>query len=148
MADSFATWMKNGDVPMPKRRDETPSGGGVLPPEQEGGDDGEEKFLRNGVAPAVLRELRRHQPQGKIDLHGMTLAEAHANLDAFLVGARRRGWRRVEIVHGRGLHSSSGRAVLRGRVRAWLSACDKILAYTEVADNTGAVVALLAKTGK
>ena len=152
MANNFSTLMKNGEVPLLQRHGgaarSVADDGGLLPSDREDINDGAETFLHNGVNPDILRRLRREKPEGKIDLHGMTIAEAHPALDRFLVAARRRGWRRVEIVHGRGLHSSSGRAVLRGKVRAWLSECDKVLAYAELADNTGAVVAFLAKTGK
>lgn len=52
----------------------------------------------------------------RIDLHGMSAMEAEAALDSFLRAAERSGFRKVLIVHGKGLHSS-GEPVLAGTVR-------------------------------
>jgi len=81
-----------------------------------------------------------------IDLHGMTVDEAHDSLADFLLDARGRGFRCVRVIHGKGLTSRNREPVLKGKVRRWLSQWDDVLAYCEApphAGGSGAVVALL-----
>jgi DNA-nicking Smr family endonuclease len=72
---------------------------------------------------SALRRLRRGllPVDARIDLHGMTVAEAGPRLEAFLRTMRARGERCVLVIHGKGQHSQGGVAVLRGEVSAWLS---------------------------
>ena len=42
---------------------------------------------------------------GTLDLHGLTAAEAEERLNAFFTKARRAGWRKVIVIHGKGIHS-------------------------------------------
>jgi DNA-nicking Smr family endonuclease len=44
----------------------------------------------------------RLDPEARIDLHGMTVAEAHAELIHFLLGARANGLRLVLVITGKG----------------------------------------------
>jgi DNA-nicking Smr family endonuclease len=71
----------------------------------------------------ALRRLRRGlMPiDGRLDLHGMRVQEARAELDVFLRTMRARGERCLLIVHGKGEHSPQGMGVLRGEMGAWLS---------------------------
>ena len=41
-------------------------------------------------------------PEGRIDLHGMTLAEAHPALISFILGSRAKGRRFVLVITGKG----------------------------------------------
>jgi DNA-nicking Smr family endonuclease len=59
-------------------------------------------------------------PQGEIDLHGCTAAEATDRTEAFIRESRRRGKRTVMIIVGKGLHSE-GRPVLPDAVEAKLT---------------------------
>ena len=59
-------------------------------------------------------------PQGEIDLHGCTAAEATDRTEAFIRESRRRGKRTVMIIVGKGLHSE-GRPVLPDAVEAKLA---------------------------
>jgi DNA-nicking Smr family endonuclease len=72
---------------------------------------GELRRLRRGSLPIDCR----------VDLHGMSVAEARGRLEVFLRTERARGERCVLVIHGRGQHSAGGVAVLRGEVSAWLS---------------------------
>ncbi|HYO54203.1 Smr/MutS family protein [Archangium sp.] len=76
-----------------------------------------------GIDARLLRSLRRgdFSVQGRLDLHGMTQAEAKEAVDRFLTDSRRTGKRCVLIVHGRGLHSQDQIPVLKERLRGWLS---------------------------
>jgi len=64
-------------------------------------------------------KLRRgsYPIDARIDLHGMTQAEAHARLTAFLAGARARGNRCVLVITGRGLRHGG---TLREMTPRWL----------------------------
>lgn len=110
--------------------------------------EGEQTFVRRGLGTDVLARLRRGHwsVQGELDLHGMTVAEAHDVLADFLLDARARGWRCVRVIHGKGLTSFNKEPVLKGNVRRWLSHWDEVLAYCEPprhAGGGGAVVVLL-----
>ena len=61
------------------------------------------------------RKLRKGPAQESIDLHGMTAAEAEAAVESFLQNSKRRGLKKVLIIHGKGNHSGSG-PVLKRRV--------------------------------
>lgn len=71
----------------------------------------------------------RIAPEARIDLHGMTLAEAHPALTGFLSRARGRGLRLVLVITGKGADPDdaaetgpipAGRGVLRRQVPHWL----------------------------
>jgi DNA-nicking Smr family endonuclease len=57
----------------------------------------------------------------RLDLHGMGVAEARAQLELFLRTMCARGERCVLVIHGKGEHSPGRQAVLRGEIAAWLS---------------------------
>lgn len=85
-----------------------------------------EEFIE-GASPGtdrnLLRALRRgdFSVQGRLDLHGMTQAEAKEAVERFLTDSRRAGRRCVLIVHGRGLHSKDQLPVLKAQMKTWLS---------------------------
>jgi len=70
-----------------------------------------------------LRRLRRGRLpiDARLDLHGMGVREARAQLELFLRTMRRRGERCVLVIHGKGQHSPLGTGILRGEIAAWLS---------------------------
>jgi DNA-nicking Smr family endonuclease len=80
-----------------------------------------------GLAPGVdrkhLLELRRGEKRirRRVDLHGLTAAEARRELAAELADAHAAGERCVLVIHGRGLRSEGG-PVLRDGVVEWLTA--------------------------
>lgn len=59
---------------------------------------------------------------GRLDLHGLTLAEAHATLSRFLHGAQAREVKVVLVITGKG--GGEGRGVLRRQVPMWLEGAD------------------------
>lgn len=113
----------------------------------EGGD--EAAYLKPGMAPKVLRDLRRGRwvVQAHLDLHGMQRDEARHHVAAFLAECRQHGQRCVRIVHGKG-HGSPGRVpVLKRLVLGWLAQRQEVLAYCQartIEGGAGAVIALLA----
>ena len=112
----------------------------------EGGD--EAAFLRPGMTPTVLRDLRRGRwvVQNHLDLHGMYRDEARQQVAVFLAECLIRNQRCVRIVHGKG-HGSPGRIpVLKRLVLGWLTQRQEVLAYCQartVEGGAGAVLVLL-----
>jgi DNA-nicking Smr family endonuclease len=94
------------------------------------------KPVTDRVAQAPLRmdrkahaKLKRGKlrPEGKLDLHGMTLERAHPQLVGFILRAQADGKRLVLVVTGKGKHRDDDgpipvrHGVLRHQVPHWLS---------------------------
>ena len=92
--------------------------------------------IRNSVAKApVQMDRKKHttmkryklKPEAKLDLHGLTQAEAHPRLNAFILRACSDGKRLVLVVTGKGKARDDGGpipvrfGVLRHQVPHWLS---------------------------
>jgi DNA-nicking Smr family endonuclease len=77
--------------------------------------------LATGLDRKTLARLRRGDVAiaARLDLHGMTQAHAHAELDAFLDRAVRRGARLVLIISGKG---NGGDGILRRMLPRWIQA--------------------------
>ena len=75
----------------------------------------------SGIDRANAERLKRglHPIEARLDLHGMTQAEAHHALAGFIHVSRRAGRRCVLVITGRGL-GPSGPGVLRRAVPRWL----------------------------
>jgi DNA-nicking Smr family endonuclease len=74
-----------------------------------------------GVDRANAERLKRglHPIEARLDLHGMTQAEAHRALAAFVAGSRDAALRCVLVITGRGL-GQSGPGVLKSSLPRWL----------------------------
>lgn len=112
----------------------------------EGGD--EAAWLRPGMSPNVLRDLRRGRwvVQAYVDLHGMNRAEARQQVAQFLAECLKHGYRCVRIVHGKGLGSPGREPVLKKLVQGWLAQRQEVLAFCQARPaegGAGAVIALL-----
>ena len=105
----------------------------------------EQTFVRRGLSPDIAGKLRRNHwsVQAELDLHGLTVDEAHDALSDFVVAARTRRYRCVRVIHGKGLTSPGKEPVLKGKVRRWLAHWDEVLAYTEAPRHAGGGGALL-----
>ncbi len=75
-----------------------------------------------GVDKRTVQRLKRGQldMEARLDLHGLTQAEAHARLDRFLEAAQDRGLRSVLVITGKG-RAGEGGGVLRQMVPRWLN---------------------------
>ncbi len=78
-------------------------------------------------AKAHRRMTRGKLPvEGRIDLHGMTLAQAHPALTAFILASHARGRRLVLVITGKGRGRGDDgpmptrQGILRHQVPAWL----------------------------
>jgi DNA-nicking Smr family endonuclease len=107
-------------------------------------DDGKRvEGRRSDVAPSVLRALRRGllPIDARLDLHGLSAADAKERVLGFLRSERARGERCVLVIHGKGHHSSgAGGGVLRGEIAAWLSqgrAREHVAAFATAREEDG-----------
>ena len=86
------------------------------------------------VAPPPLATLDRRAKQriargrteidGRLDLHGLTQAEAHAVLARFLYQAQARAAKVVLVITGKGGPAGEGRGVLKRQVPFWLESSE------------------------
>jgi len=89
---------------------------GVLLDTTDGGEGAAVAFARGGVQKSVVRRLKRGdcRPTARLDLHGLTAAEAESALDRFLARAGGRGQTELLVIHGKGLRSGPRGGVLKG----------------------------------
>jgi len=107
-----------------------------------------DEFLRNGLSRMTLRKLRRGNwpVQDSLDLHGNSSDAARRLLQQFLHEATQQGLRCVLLIHGKGINSRGGEAVLRKLTRHWLTQRPEVLAYCDAPPKdggSGAVLVLL-----
>lgn len=110
--------------------------------------DGKERGYRTGKAS--LGRLKGMRVQAELDLHGVTGAEARTLVEEFLRESVGERLLKVRIVHGRGLHSSDGKAVLRDVVENVLRASPLVRAFGNpppAEGGTGAVWVILQRGG-
>ena len=108
------------------------------------------RFQRAFVGKRTMRKLSRgnFSVQAEVDLHGMTVPEAKAQLRDFVNDSVYRGFTCVRVVHGKGLGSGNSGPVLKGKVNNWLRRWNEVLAFVstrQVHGGTGAVYVLLRK---
>ena len=110
------------------------------------------EFLRNGISRFTLRKIRNGTwpVQDQLDLHGHHSEAARKLLQEFLREATQQEFRCVQVIHGKGLNSKGGEAVLRNLTRHWLSQHPRVLAYCEAppAQGGGGAVLVLLKISK
>lgn len=104
--------------------------------------------LKNGVAPRVLKRLRRghYSIRAELDLHQMTAAVARPAIMQFLDEAIDHGELCVRIIHGKGLRSSSRGPVLKRLTEQLLRQRGDVLAFSSALPaqgGSGAVIVLL-----
>jgi DNA-nicking Smr family endonuclease len=95
---------------------------------------------------ASLGQLKSMRPQAELDLHGVTGNEARVLVNNFLSESVGNHLQKVRIVHGRGLHSPDGKAVLKDVVVAVLASSPYVRAYGNpppAEGGTGAVWVIL-----
>lgn len=97
-----------------------------------------------------MARLARHklnkilsQPEAELDLHGLTIREAEAELNSFLLKAERLSWQKVKIITGQGWNSLNNKAVLSNFVIAKLE--EYGYRYERAKASEGGAGALLVK---
>ena len=101
-------WEKNNKISPYPDKDKLSGKGNDSSPQRDSG--------RN------LKILKKMKPQDTIDLHGLTSAEAEIALKNFLSNSKKRGYSKVCIIHGKGIHSN-GESVLKKVVDNVLRDC-------------------------
>jgi DNA-nicking Smr family endonuclease len=110
---------------------------------------GEEiSYLKDGVAPRVLRDLKRGRfsIRDEIDLHQMTVAVAREAMKEFLEDNRRADRLCLKIIHGKGLRSRAAGPVLKRMVDSALRKRADVIAFASAKPaegGTGATLVLL-----
>ncbi len=79
-------------------------------------DSGAEREKEDQGGSVSGREMSMRAPQARLDLHGLSSADAEKAVFDFLAQCSRRGLENVLIVHGKGNHSAEG-PILAGVVR-------------------------------
>ena len=107
-----------------------------------------DEYLGNGLSRMTLRKLRRGTwpVEDSLDLHGNRTDAARKLLQGFIHGAVQRNLRCVLVIHGKGLNSQEGEAVLRKLARHWLAQHPHVLGYCDAPHGyggSGAVIVLL-----
>lgn len=78
--------------------------------------------------------------EGRIDLHGMTQEEAHANLSGFIKSSAGAGCRCLLVITGKGIGKGMGGGILRAQFPHWLNTADLrplILAFAPAQPRDG-----------
>lgn len=83
------------------------------------------------------KEISRMDPQDSLDLHGWTGREAIMELEGFLKRSKRKGFHKVMVVHGKGLHSPGGNSVLRPLVKQYLEKSPLVRDYGRAKSHSG-----------
>ena len=83
------------------------------------------------------KQFKRMEPQDTLDLHGWSGSEALKELDLFLKKSKRRGLKKVLIVHGKGIHSPGGESVLRPLVKDYLEKSSLVRAFGRASGQSG-----------
>jgi DNA-nicking Smr family endonuclease len=102
-------------------------------------------YRRDGIAPEVVRKLRRGvwSIQAQLDLHGLRREQAREQLGAFVREAVRQGLRCVRVIHGKGNGSPGREPVLKSKVKTWLVQKDEVIAFAQARAADGGHGALL-----
>lgn len=102
-----------------------------------------------GQASAAERAWMKNLPfQDSLDLHGHTSEEAALLIERFISDSMASGYRKVLIVHGKGLHSPDGKGVLKQVVQQCLKNSAHVQSYGKAAPadgGNGAVWVVLAR---
>ncbi len=64
--------------------------------------------------------LEEMKCDARLDLHGLTREEAWKSLEAFVADAQKRGFKKIMIVHGKGIHTKDSSPVLGETVRKFI----------------------------
>ena len=108
-------------------------------------EDAPDEYLGNGLSRMALRKLRRGgwPIEDNLDLHGNNTDAARKLLQKFLHEAVQRQMRCVLVIHGKGLNSKSGEAVLRKLTRHWLAQHQQVLGFCDAPTQNGGSGAVL-----
>lgn len=101
-------------------------------------------FSRPGIQNKLLQKLRRGQIpiEADLDLHGMRVKDANAEITAFLNYSLSSGLRCIKIIHGKGRGGTSDMPILKNSVNTWLRQIPYVLAFCSAQPNDGGIGAV------
>lgn len=102
-------------------------------------EDLNKEFYEKPTKRQKRRNYRRMKPQEILDLHGYSVVSAMVELDDFIKRCKKRKLEKVLIIHGKGLHSQDGDAVLRTAVKNELSVSPDIGEIGHPSEKEGGV---------
>lgn len=76
-----------------------------------------------GLDPKIFKKLKSGEfsPEAHLDLHGLTLEDAHYRLILFMKENYLNGKRCLLLIPGRGKNSPQGTSILRSNIQTWLT---------------------------
>jgi len=99
---------------------------------------GERKEIPDRIITHTKKKmLNRMEPQETLDLHGWNGLEALKELEFFLKKSKRRGLKKVLIIHGKGIHSPGGESVLRPLVKQYLEKSSFVRDFGRASSQSG-----------
>ena len=109
------------------------------------------EFKRAGVQNGVFKKLKqgKYAAEARLDLHRMTVEKAREEVFSFIKESHGYDLRSLLIVHGKGSHGDSDKALLKSYVNKWLPDMDEVQAFCSAQPQhggLGAAYVLLAKS--
>jgi len=111
------------------------------------------EWINQNYSAEMVRKLHegRFSVQDFLDLHGFTVEDAEVEVENFIKGSLKKGFRCVKIIHGRGLRSPKG-PVLKDAIAQWLAGRYRkhVIAFVTARQCDGGLGAIyvLVKKGK
>lgn len=107
-------------------------------------------YVRDNLPHATLQKLKKGAfcSDLEIDLHGLTTAQAHDELQQLLRHALQQQIRCFRLIHGKGNRSTTQSPILKSWVNQWLRQQPEVLAFCSARQRdggTGALYILLKK---
>lgn len=107
-------------------------------------------YTQSGLQHRTIKQLKRGQfaIEATLDLHGCHRDQANLMLHKFIDHAQQQHKRHIIIIHGKGLSSPQGTAVLKNHVNYWLRNHSSVLAFCSALardGGSGAIYVLLKK---
>jgi DNA-nicking Smr family endonuclease len=94
-------------------------------------------YHQDSIPYKTLRKLRKGQYtiEATLDLHGMTVENAHLAVNRFLQDCYRQGARVILIIHGKNRYSE--KPILKNKLNYWLRGVEVVLAFCSAAPGDG-----------
>ncbi|MFV2057565.1 MAG: Smr/MutS family protein [Thiohalomonadales bacterium] len=101
-------------------------------------------FQHPGLQHREIKRLKRGEfdIEGRLDLHGLNSMQAKQKLLRFVNNGQRARKRCLLIIHGRGLSSDSGKAILKTALHHWLPQIPAIMAFSSALPRDGGLGAV------
>ncbi|MCL2410703.1 MAG: Smr/MutS family protein [Treponema sp.] len=77
---------------------------------------------KHSIPGEKRRRLLNQKPDDVVDIHGLTSEQAWLKLEQVFEAAKRNGYKKIRIIHGKGNHSQTN-GVLKHIVRKFIEGC-------------------------